>query len=122
MNRILDSKKILVVDDDAGIRQSLARILRGSGYKVEVAADGEQAIATAESFEPDVLLVDMRMPGIDGIETHRRLQRRFPDLVAITMTAFARPDQTEQAITDGMVSVLSKPLDIDSLMEMVQSV
>jgi len=111
----------MVVDDDAGIRHSLARILRRKGFVVEIAADGEQAIVKSESFHPDVLLVDMRMPGIDGIETHRQLQRRFPELVAITMTAFAPPDQTKEAIAEGMVSVLSKPLNIDSLMEMVQS-
>lgn len=118
---MVDSKRILIVDDDAGVRDSLARILRGSGYVVEVAENGEKGIVKGESFHPDVLLVDIRMPGIDGIETHRELHRRFPQLVGISMTAYASSEKTKEAIDGGAVSVLPKPLNIESLMELVQS-
>lgn len=116
-----DSKRVLIVDDDAGVRTSLARILRGSGYVVEVAEDGEKGVAMGKRFHPDILLVDIRMPGIDGIETHRQLHERFPSLVAISMTAFASSEKTQQAMEGGAVSVLPKPLDIENLMELVQS-
>jgi CheY-like chemotaxis protein len=115
------AKRILIVDDDAGVRHSLARILRTSGHVVELAADGEEGITKGEAFQPDVLLVDIRMPGIDGIETHRQLHQRFPQMVAISMTAYASSDKTRQAIECGAVSVLSKPLNIKHLMELVQS-
>lgn len=115
------SKRILIIDDDAGIRTSLARILRRNGHIVEVAADGEEGIAKGEALQPDVLLVDIRMPGMDGIETHRKLNQRFPRMVAISMSAYASSDKTQAAIEGGAVSVLEKPINIESLMELVQS-
>ena len=115
------SKKILIVDDDAGVRNSLARILRGRGHLVEVAENGEAGVEQGELFHPDVLLVDIRMPGIDGIETHRRLLARFPHLVGISMTAYASSEKTKEAMKGGALSVLAKPLNIDSLMALMQS-
>lgn len=115
------SKKILIVDDDAGVRNSLARILRRGGHLVEVAENGEAGVEQGELFRPDILLVDIRMPGIDGIETHRQLRARFPHLIGISMTAYASTEKTNEAKRGGALSVLAKPLNIDNLMELMQS-
>jgi len=114
-------KRILVVDDDAAIRRSLARILRAAGHDVCVANDGFQAIEIAVDFQPDLLLVDIRMPGMDGVETFRRLRQQSPTLVAICMTAYAGSEKTTEAIETGALCVQSKPLKIEPLLEMVKS-
>ena len=113
--------RILVVDDDAGIRNSLARILRSAGNEVVVAKDGFDAIEVAREFQPDLLLVDIRMPGMDGVETFRRLRELIPSLVAIFMTAYSGSDKTNEASERGALSVVAKPLAIEELMKMVKS-
>lgn len=114
-------KSILVVDDDDGIRKSLARILSAAGHQVQLAKDGFEAIEICRQFVPDLLLIDIRMPGIDGIETFRRLRHEIPTLVAIFMTAYAGSEKTLEAEELGALSVQAKPLDIDPFLKMIKS-
>jgi two-component system response regulator HydG len=121
-------KRILVVDDEAGIRTSLARILRASGYDVRVAKDGFEAIEVSAGFVPGLLLVDLRMPGIDGVDTFRRMRQQIPSLVAILMTAYAgsvkADEQSEHGNKQsehGAMLVQSKPLDIDALLSAIDT-
>ncbi len=108
-------KKILVVDDDEGIRTSLARILRAEGHHVQVACDGLEAIGVCEDYRPDLLLSDIRMPGMDGVETFRQLREQIPELTVIFMTAYSASEMTKEAARCGALSVLSKPIDIENL-------
>src|SRR5205085_592140 len=66
--------RILVVDDDAAVRDSLARTLRFEGHQVDTARDGHQALAAVHADEPDAMILDVSMPGLDGLETCRRLR------------------------------------------------
>jgi DNA-binding NtrC family response regulator len=116
------NKRILVVDDDAGIRTSLARILRAAGHHVRVAKDGFEAIEISAEFDPGLLLVDLRMPGIDGVDTFRQLRQQIPSLVAIFMTAYSGSVRAPGATEEGALLVQSKPLDIDALLATVKSV
>jgi DNA-binding NtrC family response regulator len=115
------NKRILVVDDDQGIRSSLSRILRSYGHEVQVAKDGLEAIGFCNEFPPDLLLIDIRMPGIDGVETFRRLRERWPSLVAIFMTAYSSSEKSVEAEQRGAISVLAKPLNLARLMDLVQA-
>lgn len=117
-----DRKRILVVDDDDGVRTSIARILRASGYEVITAVDGFDALKLVEDeLEPDLLLIDIRMPGMDGVETFQKLRALCPALVAIFMTAYSTSEKTVEANEQGALNVLSKPLEISSLLELVIS-
>lgn len=115
------NKRILVVDDDPGIRSSLSRILRSLGHEIQVARDGFEAIGICEEFSPDLLLIDIRMPGIDGVETFRRLRQQWPSLVAIFMSAYSSSEKSSEAEERGAISVLAKPLNLTRLMDLVQA-
>ncbi len=116
-----NEKRILVVDDDDGIRASLTRILRSFGHQVAVASNGLDAIDVAREFRPDLVLIDIRMPGIDGIETFQRLRAEFPSLAAIFMTAYSSCDESKEAEEHGAIRVLGKPLDPSHLMKLVDA-
>ena len=109
------------MDDDAGIRTSLSRILRSTGHELRMARDGFEAVEIAREFHPDLALLDIRMPGIDGVETFQRIRRETPAVAAIFMTAYASSDRSDEAEERGAISVLSKPLDLGGLLELVES-
>jgi DNA-binding NtrC family response regulator len=114
-------RRILVVDDDAGIRTSLSRILRSSGHDLRMASDGFEAVEIAREFHPELVLLDIRMPGIDGVETFQRLRQETPAVAAIFMTAYSSSDRSGEAEERGAIRVLSKPLDLGGLLELVES-
>jgi DNA-binding NtrC family response regulator len=116
------AERVLVVDDDAGIRHSLARIIRVQGYDVDTAADGKSAIAAAKSFRPHLLIIDIRMPEIDGVEAFEQILDQHPGLPAIFMTANSSSSRISRAIEIGAVSVFTKPLDLQRLTELVDDV
>ena len=112
--------RLLVVDDEPGMRRTLQRIMRAKGFEVVVAEDGHAAIDTAREFLPDLLLLDVRMPGMDGIETWRQLKAICPDAAAIFMTAYTSSERLDAARREGAVEVMSKPLDIDAVCRLLR--
>src|SRR5258707_8116168 len=93
--------RILVIDDDDGVRDSMARMLRGAGFNVETAPTGEEGVAAAKGNVFDVILSDMRMPGISGIEVLQRLRELRVDSAFIVMTGFGTVDTAVQAMKLG---------------------
>jgi CheY-like chemotaxis protein len=83
--------RILVVDDEANARTALAELLSDEGYTVETAADGFKALGKAAETAPDLVLTDLKMPGMDGVELLRKLKADDADAVVLVMTARARP-------------------------------
>ncbi len=112
-------KRVLIADDDAGIRHSLARIMRCKGLEVETACDGRAAVDLSGRFAPDLLLLDIRMPEVDGVEAFEQIRATRPEVTAILMTAYSSSGQVDRAIQLGALSVLPKPLDIDCLGRLV---
>ena len=120
MNATAQTKtKMLIVDDEEGMRTTLRRIMVARGFDVSIACDGEDGVRIAKEFDPDILLLDIRMPGIDGVETFRRLKEICPNAFAVFMTAYASSELTDDARSEGGVAVLPKPLDIDKLNTLV---
>ena len=111
--------RVMIVDDDETICRSLARIFRARGYEVVTAGDGMSAIRQADEFLPELLLLDIRMPGIDGVETFRRIRRRHPRVTGVLMTAYASQNSVDEARDSGVLKILSKPLDLQGLGETV---
>lgn len=115
-----DGPRMLIVDDEEGMRNTLRRIMMTKGFEVRVAMDGSEAISIAEEFRPQILLMDIRMPGMNGVEAFREIKTHCPDAVAIFMTAYSSSELSQEAIDEGAVEVLAKPLDIDTLCDLIR--
>jgi two-component system response regulator HydG len=114
--------RILVIDDDQGVRDSMTRMLRGAGYSVETAETGEQGLTLAQGNAFDVILSDMRMPGISGLDVLRRLRDQRIDAAFIVMTGFGTVDTAVQSMKLGAVDFVQKPFFRDELLLRVKSV
>jgi len=109
------SGKILVVDDDPVVRMTTRDFLSSKGYSVTVAAGGREALAMVETVDPDVVLLDVAMPDMDGMETLRRLVAARPTLPVIMITANADIEITSKVLQMGAADYVPKPFDLDYL-------
>ena len=114
--------RILVIDDDQGVRDSMTRMLRGAGYSVETAETGEQGVTLAQGNAFDVILSDMRMPGISGLDVLRKLRDQRIDAAFIVMTGFGTVDTAVESMKLGAVDFVQKPFFRDELLLRVKSV
>ena len=114
-----DELRILVVDDEDVVRQSLERWFTEDGYQVRTASDAAQALRELQVGHFDLALVDIKMPGMDGIELQRRLQEIDPSLTVIMITAYASVDTAVQALKQGAFDYVTKPVDPDHLTHIV---
>ncbi len=111
--------RVLIVDDEANARDALAELMDDAGYSVSTAADGRTALLQIEQVDPDVVLTDLKMPGMDGLSLIERGRPMSPHTTFIVMTAFATIDTAVQAIKLGAESYLTKPLELDAVMAIV---
>jgi DNA-binding NtrC family response regulator len=107
--------RILVVDDETNARTALAELLRDEGYAVETAADAFKALGKAADFAPDLVLTDLKMPGMDGLQLLARLQEDDPDLPVVMMTAFGEVETAVRAMQAGARDYLAKPVNVAEL-------
>jgi two-component system response regulator PilR (NtrC family) len=107
--------RILVVDDERSMRELLAIVLRREGYEVLLADSGRAAIAVLEREAVDLLISDIKMPDVSGVDVLRAAKRIDPDVLAVMITAFASTDTAVEAMRLGACDYLSKPFDIDLL-------
>ncbi len=112
--------RVLVVDDDATIRQMVAMVLNDEGYSVDQASNGAHALEAIDGDPPDVILLDMKMPGMDGWEFSRNYHERYEDCAPIIVFTAAR-DASRRGADIGAAYYLSKPFDLDDLISMVES-
>ena len=108
--------RILIVDDESNARNALAEILREEGYTCETAADGFKGLGRFGEFEPDLVLTDLKMPGMDGVELLTKVRERTPGLPVVVMTAFGAVDSAVQAMRSGAIDYLTKPINTDELL------
>jgi DNA-binding NtrC family response regulator len=101
--------RVLIVDDEPGLRRTLARILLSRGFEVETAEDGAKGLEQIEAYAPDVALVDMMMPNMGGLEMLRRAKEKSSTVEIIMMTAFADVESAVQAVKLGAYHFLTKP-------------
>jgi DNA-binding NtrC family response regulator len=113
--------RILVIDDDQGVRDSMSRMLRGAGFTVETATTGEEGVAAAKGNVFDVILSDMRMPGISGLVVLQRLRALHVDSAFIVMTGFGTVDTAVEAMKLGAVDFVQKPFFRDELLMRVRA-
>jgi DNA-binding NtrC family response regulator len=114
------SPRILIVDDDHGQRSLLETFLRAQGFRTQSAASGEAALQLLAEEPFSMMISDVRMPGMSGIEALRRVRQKRPDLPVLLVTAFADIRSAVTAMRDGAVNYLAKPIDLDELMASVR--
>lgn len=108
--------KILVVDDDAGLRRTTSLILENEGYDISTAADGAEALKRAAELGPDLILTDVRMPGVDGLEFLDRFREAGGTARTIVMTAYGSQDLAVEAIRKGAYDYIDKPFSPEALL------
>jgi len=114
--------KILIVDDEKNMRLTLADILEAEAYVVKTAATGEEAVALCETETFDVILMDVRMPGIDGVEAFRSIRRHQEGVKVIMMSGYSLDDLKEAALKEGAIAFLPKPLNLEKVIHLISEV
>lgn len=115
------AKKVLVVDDQFGIRVLLQEVLSREGYAVLLAPNGRTALELVQAERPDLILLDMKIPGMDGLEILHNIRKLGMDTKVMMMTAYGELDLIQEAMEMGALSHFTKPFDIDELRQAVKA-
>lgn len=115
-------QRVLVVDDDEYIRQLLASALRFAGFVIDTCGDGRSAIDRIGQFDPDLVLLDVMMPSVDGLEVCRRLRAGGVETPVIFLTARDAPEDKVLGLTEGGDDYVTKPFDLDELVARIDAV
>ena len=115
-----ETPRILIVDDDPGQRSLLDSFLRGQGFEIVLADSGERALELLPAGKFSMMISDVRMPGLTGLETLQRARKNFPALPVLLVTAYADIRDAVEAMRDGALNYLAKPIDLDELLATVR--
>jgi len=110
------AETILVVDDEQDVRHILHKIFEGKGYTVLEAESGEQALEMAGGISPDMVLTDLKMPGMDGLSLAQRFLEQDPDRPALLMTGYADMESARRAVKVGVYEYFTKPFDVNDVL------
>ena len=116
MNRKMN---ILIVDDDLMMAKTLCDIMKAKGYEAEIANSAKEALKKLEDNKFDCVLSDIKMPDINGLELYRILQERFAHIPVILMSAYSSDNLVDEALEEGVISVLTKPLDLNLILNFI---
>lgn len=111
-----EPERILIVEDDRNMARTIRDILMDHSYEVDIAYSGDQALEMVGNNRYFCLLSDIKMPGMDGVELFHALQKTHANLPILLMTAYVPSDLLSASVDEGVVAVLTKPLDIDLLL------
>jgi len=115
-----DKKNILVVNDKQAIRQILGDMLKDEGYNVFMAEDGYEAMEKVKEMSFDIIFLDMRMPGIDGVTTLKEIKKISPETRVVMMTGYPDKNLEKEAIKQGAYTVIYKPFDRKKVIAIVE--
>ncbi len=118
----MQHRSILVVDDEKNVRFTVSHALQNEGYDVDAASSGVQGLQKTALKEYDLLLVDLRMPGMTGLEMLREIRRQSRELPAVIITAYGNPQQLVEAAQLGAIDFVRKPFSIQSIRSIVRGV
>src|SRR6266576_3445374 len=114
-------KHLLIIEDEAPLRHAIAEQLSDHGYRVEQADSGEQALQKLADFAYDIIITDLRLPGIDGSAVVEAAVERYPHIIAIVVTGFGTVKDAVEAIKRGAWDFVSKPFQIDELLHVLDA-
>lgn len=109
------TEKVLLVDDEEEFTETLAERMRTRGMEVSTTNSGANALQLVDAEDYDVVVLDLKMPGIDGLEALKRIKRRRPDIQVVLLTGHATVEKGVEAIKQGALEFLEKPVDLASL-------
>ena len=110
-------KRILIVDDEEHIRELIAKFLTKHGFTVRLAANGDQGIETVRKEIPDLVFLDILMPGRNGLDVLKQLKEEFPELPVIIFSALHEEETAKEAIRLGAYDYMTKPFSLDRLLK-----
>jgi len=113
------TEKVLLVDDEEEFVETLAERMRNRGMKVETSNSGVDALELIDQEAYDVVVLDLQMPGMDGIEALAKIKRRKPDIQVVLLTGHATVEKGVEAMKRGALEVLEKPIDLSKLQEVI---
>ena len=116
-----DTNRILVVDDDETVRRSYLRSLEGMSCQVAAASDGEEALQTMEQNPFDVVLLDMRMPGQDGLSVLRTIKQKWPESEVVIITGYPTVDSAKEAVRLGAFDYVAKPVGPQEVVDLASA-
>ncbi len=122
IEELLERTLILVVDDQFADRETLKGILEDKGYRVATARDGAEAIEMVKSRHYDIIFLDVRLPGMDGVETFEQVKEIDPAATVIMMTGYTEEDLVRRAISQGAYTCIYKPFDIEKVIALVEDI
>jgi CheY-like chemotaxis protein len=111
---------VLFVDDNISLCTTMSFILDRKGFAVSIAHSGPEAVRLVEERPFEVIFLDMRLPGIDGVETYRQIKAIRPNATVVMMTAYALEALIQQALEEGAQGIIYKPLDIDAVLTLIE--
>lgn len=112
--------EILIVDDQKGVRRLLEELFKKDNWIVHTASDGLEAIAKIDTISPHIILMDMKMPNMNGLEASQKILANHPELTIIMMTAYGEMDVIKKALDAGVKRCITKPFDIMNLRQVVE--
>jgi len=115
-----NNAKILIIDDDESIRDSCTQVLKNTGYEIHTAEDGEKGLSKAKDLNPDLILLDLKMPGMSGTEVLKRLKKYDPKTIIIIITGYATVESAVDSMKQGVYEYLPKPFTPKELRKIVQ--
>jgi len=116
------SEKILIVDEHENMRKTFRDILTDEGYQVSTAATGKEAVELCSKRPHEIIFIDVRVPGIDDVETFRQIRRHQEGVKVILMSAYSVDDLKAIAIDEGAIAFFSKPLDLEQVIDIIGGV
>src|SRR3954468_16844845 len=116
-----NAKHLLIVDDEAALREAIAERLADHGFVVEQAGSGEDALARLADFAFDILITDLRLPGVDGRKVLDAALERYPDIISIVITGYGTVKDAVEAIKQGAADFITKPFQFDALLHVLRS-
>ena len=113
---------ILLVDDEPGMLETLTDLLEEFGYNVDSAGNGEEALEKIQDKPYDIVFMDVKMPGINGVETFKEIKKIRPGSVVIMMTAYSVEELLEEAVSEGAYGIMYKPVAIPKALEIIETI
>lgn len=118
----IEMHKLLVVDDQIGVRRLLYEAFKDEGYIVRMAGGGIEALEKIKDEQPDLILMDMKMPGMNGLEVYDEISKLYDNLIVILMTAYGELEFINEAKKLGVRECITKPFDINELRILVKDI
>ncbi|MBB5174103.1 response regulator [Texcoconibacillus texcoconensis] len=115
----MEERKLLIVDDQFGIRMLLSEVFEKDGYKTLEASNGVQALKIVEDESPDLVMLDMKIPGMDGLEILKNIKKIDEKVDVVMMTAYGELEMINEAKEHGAIDHFAKPFDIDTIRQNV---